>query len=113
MNAETEPNLAEGHPIWPQGQKIVNIDPAIAMTRFTDMLPFHQGLIDYLIAREAEKLAEGVKETRAAGGIKIYHIDSWPVSGARLLDQRAQALYRKIVDYRLDGDAKVSRKGTH
>jgi hypothetical protein len=67
------------------------------MTRFVDMLPFHEGLIEYLIACEAEKLAAGVKESGAAGGIKVYHIDSWPVPGARLLDERAQAFYREIV----------------
>jgi hypothetical protein len=85
MNADIEESLAEGQPIWPKEQEILRIDPAIAMTRFEDMLPFHGGLVDYLMAREAEKLAEGVKQTGAAGGIKVYHIDSWPVPGARLL----------------------------
>lgn len=97
MNACNKESLEEGRPVWPEGQEILRLDPAIAMTRFEDVLPFHDGLIDYLMAREAEKLAEGVKETGAAGGIKIYHIDSWPVPGARLLNERAQAFYREIV----------------
>jgi len=97
MNADILENLVEGHPVWPEGQEILQIDPAIAMTRFEDLLPFHDGLIDYLIAREGEKRAQGAKQTEAAGGIKIHHIDSWRVPGARLLDQRAQALYRQIV----------------
>lgn len=87
----------EGRPVWPKGQNILRIDPAIAMTRFDDMIPFHDGLIAYLVAREREKSAQRVKQTKAAGGTKIYHVDSWQVPGARLLDQRAQALYREIV----------------
>lgn len=98
MNADSLEDLEEeGRPVWPRGQKVLRIDPAIAMTRFDDMIPFHDGLIAYLIAREREKSAQRAKQTRAAGGTKIYHVDSWPVPGARLLDQRAQALYRRIV----------------
>ena len=97
MNADTMPSLAEEPPIWPENQEILRIDPAIAMIRFDDLLPFHAGLIDYLIQREAEKRAESDKQTGGAGGTKIYHVDSWPVPGARLLDQRAQAFYREIV----------------
>ena len=97
MNADTMPSLAEEPPIWPENQEILRIDPAVATTRFDDLLPFHAGLIDYLIQREAEKRAESAKQTGGAGGTKIYHVDSWPVPGARLLDQRAQAFYREIV----------------
>ncbi len=97
MNADISENLEEGHPVWPEGQEILQIDPAIAMTRFEDLLPFHDGLIDYLIAREGEKRAEAAKQTGAAGGTKIYHIDTWQVPGAHLLDERAQALYRQTV----------------
>lgn len=97
MSADSMVALEDGHPVWPDGQKIARVDPSIAITRFDDMLPFHQGLTDYLIAREQEKEAERTKQTGAAGGTKIYHVDSWRVPGARLLDQRAQALYREIV----------------
>lgn len=97
MSADSLEQLEEGRPVWPEGQEILRIDPAIAMTRFEDLLPFHDGLVEYLVAREAEKLAEGAKQTGAAGGIKVYHVDAWPVPGARLLDQRAQAFYREIV----------------
>lgn len=76
MTAEIEMALAKGHPVWPERQEILQIDPAIPMTRLEDMVPFHQSLIGYLMARAAEKLAEGVKETGAAGGIKVYHIDT-------------------------------------
>ncbi len=98
MSADSSEDLEEeGRPVWPEGQKVLRIDPAIVMTQFDDMIAFHAGLIAYLIAREREKSAKVAKQTRAAGGTKIYHVDSWPVPGARLLDQRAQALYRKIV----------------
>lgn len=97
MNADTMHSLEEEPPVWPEGQQILRIDPAIAMTQFDDMRPFHAGLIDYLAQREGEKRTESAKQTGAAGGTKIYHIDSWTVPGARLLDQRAQALYREIV----------------
>jgi hypothetical protein len=97
MSADSMGSLEDGHPVWPDGQKVARVDPSVAITRFDDMLPFHEGLIDYLIAREQEKEAERTKQTGAAGGTKIYHVDSWRVPGARLLDQRAQALYREIV----------------
>jgi hypothetical protein len=97
VSPERLASLEAERPIWPEGQDILRIDPAIAMTRFEDLLAFHDGLVDYLIACEREKEAERTKQTRGAGGTKIYHVDSWPVPGARLLDQRAQALYREIV----------------
>jgi hypothetical protein len=97
MSAEAVAQEEEGRPVWRADQEILRIDPAIAMTRFDDMLPLHDGLVGYLIAREQEMEAERSKQTGAAGGTKIYHVDSWQVPGARLLDQRAQALYREIV----------------
>ena len=97
MSAEIRESGDPEPPVWPDDQQISQIDSTIAVTRFEDMLPLHEDLIDYLVGCEQEMCGQVPKQTAAAGGTKIHHVDSWQVPGARLLDQRAQMLYRKVV----------------
>ena len=99
MTAHMNESLELERPVWPEGQEMRQVDSSIAITDFEDMEEFHGGLMDYLVRSEQEKLAHTPKQTAAAGGTKIYHIDTWPVPGARLLDERAQALYRRVVGH--------------
>ena len=48
---------------------------------------------------EQERRAQSPKQTAGLGGTKIYHLDSYPVPGARLIDERAQAFYREVVGH--------------
>ena len=94
MNADSSKSLEEGHPVWPADQEVLRLDPAIAMTRFEDMLPFHGGLIDYLVGREGERRAEGAKQTGAAGGIGSAMAAAFAAHGGELIlaDFDAEAL---------------------
>jgi hypothetical protein len=90
-------DLGLERPVWPEDLQVRQPDSSIAIVEFDDMEALHGGLVDYLIGCEQEKRAHTPKQTAGAGGTKIYHISAWPVPGARLLDERAQALFRRIV----------------
>ncbi len=99
MTGRMNESLELERPVWPEGQEIRQVDSSIAITDFDDMEEFHGGLVDYLVRREQERRAHKPKQTAAAGGTKIHHIDTWPVPGARLLDERAQEFYRRGVGH--------------
>ncbi len=84
-------------PVWPGDQVVHQVDSTIARTHFDDMEVLNAGLVDYLVRCEREKNATTPKDSFCVGGTKIYHVDAWPVPGARLLDQRAQAMFREVV----------------
>ncbi len=84
-------------PVWPGDQVIHQVDSTIALTHFDDMEALNVGLVDYLVRCEREKRANTPKDSFGVGGTKIYHVDAWPVPGARLLDERAQAMFREVV----------------
>ena len=81
--------------IWPDDLIVRNVDTTVMTTRFRDMGNLVDGLIEYLVEREREIRAAGPLECAGVGGTKIYHVDSWAVPGAKLLDQRAQAFFRQ------------------
>ena len=81
--------------IWPDEQIVRNLDTTVMTTRFLDLGNLLGGLIEYLVARERENRAAGPLECAGVGGTKIYHVDSWAVPGAKLLDERAQAFFRQ------------------
>ena len=81
--------------VWPDELIVRNVDTTIKTTRFRDMENLTGGLIEYLIGREQKIRADGPLESAGVGGTKIYHVDSWAVSGARLLDERAQWFFRQ------------------
>ncbi len=84
-------------PVWPDDQALHQIDSTIAQTHFDDMEALNGGIVDYLVRCEREKRAGAPKDSFGVGGTKIYHVDAWKVPGARLLDARAQALYREAI----------------
>ena len=86
-------------PLWPEAQRLHRIDTTIAITRFDDMEALHGDLVAYLIEMEQTLRTPSARNSYAAGGTKIHHVDSWPVPAARLLDARAQAFYRRIVGH--------------
>ena len=81
--------------IWPDDLIVRNVDTTVMTTRFRDMGNLVDGLIEYLVEREREIRAAGPLECAGVGGTKIYHVDSWAVPGAKLLDQRAQTFFRR------------------
>lgn len=80
--------------VWPDELNVRNVDTTIKTTRFRDMEDLTGGLVEYLVEREQEIRADGPLESAAVGGTKIYHVDSWAIPGARLLDKRAQQFFR-------------------
>lgn len=86
-------------PVWPGDQVVRQVDSTIALTHFDDMEALNAGLVDYLVRCEREKRANTPKDSFGIGGTKIYHVASWPVPAARLLDERAQAMFRKVVGH--------------
>jgi len=81
--------------IWPDDLIVRNVDSTIATTLFRDMGNLTGGLIKYLVEREQKVRADGPLESAGVGGTKIYHVDSWAVPGAKLLDERAQQFFRR------------------
>ncbi len=85
--------------VWPSEQVVHQVDSTIALTHFDDMDALSTGLVDYLVRCEREYRANTPKDSFGVGGTKIYHVDAWPVAGARLLDERAQAMFRETVGH--------------
>lgn len=84
--------------VWPEGQSLaVEADPTIRVTRFDDMDDYHPGLVGQILAMERQQ-GVGERYFRGAGGTKIHHIERWGFSEAELINARAIALFRKVLN---------------
>ncbi len=77
------------YPVWPAGQEVRPLGHrTIGLTTFADAAEFHPGLVARINALQSDPRFAN-RYFRAAGGIKIYHLDRWESPEADLLNARA------------------------
>lgn len=84
-------------PVWPEGQRIVAVDPTVGLTRFEDMPRYHGPIIERILREE-----EQAKRLRPPFGphlkcTKIRRPDLWGLPEFDLINARAQMLFRRVV----------------
>jgi len=81
---------------WPAQQKITDCGgPSIQRTQFSDTAAYHPRLIETLLDMERK----GVRRSKffhGGCGIKIYDTDKLEIAGARLINERALELFRRV-----------------
>jgi hypothetical protein len=76
-------------PVWPKGQEVRPIGHrTIGITTFADASEFHGSLRERILLLENDRRF-AARHARAAGGVKIYHLDRWEAPEAELLNARA------------------------
>lgn len=86
--------------IWPKGQETrPRGSPRIHSTHFTDTDHYHPRLIEWLHAIEGKPQATEYF-FRGACGTKVRNIHQWPLPEARLLQARAEELFRRVTGCR-------------
>ena len=82
--------------VWPSQQAIQERgSSSIQSTRFEDCGHFHPRLIDWLLQQEGKE-NKSAYFFRGACGTKIRDVHRWPVPEARLLQARAERLFRRV-----------------
>lgn len=83
-------------PIWPEGVRIVELDPKVCVAIFPDNDLIRSVAEPQLL--EAEKRFREADPDRwvGAGGAKIRDIASWPCPALRLLHERVKEAYRRL-----------------
>jgi hypothetical protein len=77
------------YPVWPAGQEVRPLGHrTIGLTTFADAAEFHAGLVARINALQGDPRFAN-RYFRAAGGIKVYHLDRWECPEADLLNARA------------------------
>lgn len=83
--------------IWPAGQRIAPAgDPMIGMTQFTDIEAYHATLRDTVLRLERSSSFKD-QLPRGSCGTKIYHTEKWSCPAAKLLHERAQAMFKHML----------------
>lgn len=83
--------------IWPAGQSVVSRGhESIRVTQFTDKDLYHRRLIDEILERSKDPTQTHRLPTGLCGE-KIFHIADWDIPEARLIDERARAMFRHSV----------------
>jgi hypothetical protein len=86
--------------VWPEGQLVQELDPAIKLTRFEDWPRVHEALVPRLLEEEATLRRESPPPNRTSGGAKLRRPDLWGVPEMDLLTERAKALFRRTLGCR-------------
>ena len=77
------------YPVWPAGQEVRPLGHrTIGLTTFADAAEFHPGLVARINALQSDPRFAN-RYFRAAGGVKIYHLDRWESPEAELPNARA------------------------
>jgi Putative 2OG-Fe(II) oxygenase len=89
---------AEEIPVWPAGQALAAADSArtLIMTRFEDHARYHPRLIDTIMTR-TRAVEEKRTQQRIIGGAKAFGVGDWDCPAARLVNERAKALFRQAL----------------
>lgn len=85
-------------PIWPEGQEMRSLDDQglVFKTRFADHERYKNALISAVERRCADPAVKAQYQ-RALGGTKVYRLEDWSESAARLINARAVELFRRAV----------------
>lgn len=83
---------------WPEGTIVQKwIEPTVSIANFPDIETYHPQLIEAVTAREGDKeLAKSY--SGKIGSAKIFHLDRWGSDAATLIDARARALFRRVLN---------------
>ena len=102
MNAKVPPATAPettAGPPWPVDQPLLPAGhPGILVTHFRDIAAYHPGLIARIF--ELERDSALTKRYVGCGGHKIHNLERWACREATLIDERAKALYRHVLNER-------------
>lgn len=90
-------NTLETIEAWPAHQHITAAgDPAIGLTRFTDISAYHSTLLETIFRLERTS-SHKERLPRGSCGIKVHHFENWKCPAAQLLTRRAVALFKHMV----------------
>lgn len=104
----------------PDGKKKVRVeargDPSIRITVFDDIADYHPALVNRALELESDPTLSNYLY-RGGCGRKIHHIDQWGIPAARLINDRATALFKQVTESPtavVDSCwANISRKGEY
>ncbi len=108
----------QGRPIqvWPTKPEIVQFGNGIFALYNSDLIEFHDALIEQILSQEAMERNGKPWLSRGTGGVKISDLASLASPIFDLLNQRAMALFKKVFGTKATIDycwANVSRDGEY
>ena len=86
--------------VWPASQEAESRgDPTIFVTHFDDIDEFHPRLVAKILEFEEQQRLRK-RYFRGACGTKVHHIEKWGFSEADLINARAIALFKNVLNYK-------------